>query len=413
MTERSTLPPAPDEVASARDNTRAGTGERRRHPRRIDGIDLARGIAILGMLGAHTLDERFDAHLLGWDPSTWLAAVHGRSSILFATLLGISIALLSGGAHPHKGARLRATRQQLLLRAACLFAIGWFLIEFNSIWVIIHMYGLLVAGSVFFLTWSARRLCATAVIPALTGGLLCLWLPHGYDTTPEYGSFLKYVSTLEGEALQKMPALLQSVSTTEGEASLGWDAFNGTYPLPFWMAFLLLGMAVGRLDLASLAVRWRLTTVGAAMAIAGYVGGLVSTRLYEDGYGHELLDLLLKAAPEGGNGWELIGASPHSGTVFEAVGSSGVALVIVGLCLLAPEVIQRVLFPVRAAGTMALTLYAMHALALYFIPEHVRGLHVYAWFAAAGLVFAVVWRAWRTQGPLEHLLARISRHKFV
>lgn len=386
MTERSTLTCGPHEAASARDNTRAGTAGRRRHSRRIDGIDLARGIAILGMLGAHTLDERFAADLLGWDPSTWLAVVHGRSSILFATLLGISIALLNGGAHPHRGARLRATRQQLLLRAACLFTIGWFLMEFDSIVVIIHMYALLVAGSVFFLNWSARRLCATAVIPALTGGLLHLWLPHGYD------------------------------STTEGEVSLGWDAFNGFYPLPFWLAFLLLGMAVGRLDLASLTVRWRLTTVGAAMAVAGYVGGLVSTRLYEDGSGHELLHLLLKAAPEGaygGYGWELIGASPHGGTVFEAVGSSGVALVVVGLCLLAPHVIQRGLYPVRAAGTMALTLYAMHALALYFIPWQVRGLHVYAWFAAAGLVFAVAWRAWRTQGPLEHLLARVSRHKFV
>ena len=62
-------------------------------PPRILGLDIARGLAILGMAGAHIGEtEPFQ-----WlDPATWTDLVHGRSSILFAVLAGISIALMTG-----------------------------------------------------------------------------------------------------------------------------------------------------------------------------------------------------------------------------------------------------------------------------------------------------------------------------
>ena len=59
----------------------AGTG-------RIGGLDLARGLAVLGMFGAH-LDIGTE---LTADPASWAAVVDGRSSILFATLAGLAVA---------------------------------------------------------------------------------------------------------------------------------------------------------------------------------------------------------------------------------------------------------------------------------------------------------------------------------
>ena len=50
--------------------------------RRVGGLDVARGLAVLGMFGAHL----GDTGELGWSPSTWTALVDGRPSILFATL---------------------------------------------------------------------------------------------------------------------------------------------------------------------------------------------------------------------------------------------------------------------------------------------------------------------------------------
>src|SRR5690606_5958294 len=52
-------------------------------PRRVIGVDLARGLAMIGMFGAHLNVPR---EVTVADPSTYLALVHGRSAILFALL---------------------------------------------------------------------------------------------------------------------------------------------------------------------------------------------------------------------------------------------------------------------------------------------------------------------------------------
>ncbi|HEY8589621.1 MAG TPA: hypothetical protein VIL55_08725, partial [Naasia sp.] len=55
---------------------------------RIGGVDVARGVALLGM---------FVAHLLPGEGET---LADGRSSVLFATLAGVSLGLMTGGANP-------------------------------------------------------------------------------------------------------------------------------------------------------------------------------------------------------------------------------------------------------------------------------------------------------------------------
>ena len=68
-------------------------------PPRIPGLDLARGLAVIGMLAAHlfTLPE------IDWtDPVTWGGIVGGRSSILFATLAGVSISIVTAGMRRRK-----------------------------------------------------------------------------------------------------------------------------------------------------------------------------------------------------------------------------------------------------------------------------------------------------------------------
>ena len=67
------------------------TGEGRRDavvPPRLFGLDAARGLALLGMFAAHTL------------ATTGETVVDGRSAILFATVAGASLGLITGGATP-------------------------------------------------------------------------------------------------------------------------------------------------------------------------------------------------------------------------------------------------------------------------------------------------------------------------
>ncbi|MET9488204.1 heparan-alpha-glucosaminide N-acetyltransferase domain-containing protein [Nocardia sp. NPDC006630] len=67
---------------------------------RLVALDVARGLAVLGMIVAHVGVTRD----LAWaDPGSWLSIANGRSSILFATLAGMSLALMSGRERPPAG----------------------------------------------------------------------------------------------------------------------------------------------------------------------------------------------------------------------------------------------------------------------------------------------------------------------
>ncbi|HAS33607.1 MAG TPA: acyltransferase, partial [Microbacterium sp.] len=93
---------------------------------RIAGLDFARGLAIIGMLAAHLLWLGDDVVLA--DPSTWSNIAAGRSSILFATLAGVSLGLMTGGRHPARGAAMGVARRRIALRAALLWVLGVLLI---------------------------------------------------------------------------------------------------------------------------------------------------------------------------------------------------------------------------------------------------------------------------------------------
>ncbi|BDZ43068.1 hypothetical protein GCM10025865_23670 [Paraoerskovia sediminicola] len=68
-------------------------------PGRLVGLDVARGLAVLGMFAAHV------GVVEGARGAGWLTIADGRSSILFAVVAGISIALVTGGAAPRTASR--------------------------------------------------------------------------------------------------------------------------------------------------------------------------------------------------------------------------------------------------------------------------------------------------------------------
>ena len=132
---------------------------------RIVGIDVARGLAVLGMYGAHVgLTEPFD-----WAaPGTWLDVVNGRSSILFAVLAGVSIAIISGGRVAAGGDALRRARTRILVRALLVFAIGLLLVALDTrIAVILPVYAVLFVAAIPVLRWRSRWLFVAAGVVAL------------------------------------------------------------------------------------------------------------------------------------------------------------------------------------------------------------------------------------------------------
>jgi uncharacterized membrane protein YeiB len=342
---------------------------------RIAGLDVARGLAVLGMFGAHLqIGDELTA-----DPSSWAAVVDGRSSVLFATLAGVSIALLSGRTRPAEDVDLVRARLRIAVRAAWIFVLGGMLEWLDTpVAVILGVYALLFFLALPFLRWSVGGLLAAAAFVALAGPVL----------TAVLGQFL--------------------TAGDDGEHPLARLLATGPYPALLWWAFVLIGLAVGRLDLRKPAVQARLAAIGAAAAVVGYGGG----RLTTDG----LADGRVSRGPEEAfrfplGEWRVdwfTGAEPHSGTTFEIVGSSGFAVLVIAACLLLADRLPLLVAPPAAVGAMALSVYAAHLVVLWAIlavaPQSAQGVDVWLLFAGGALVGATAWRALLGRGPLERLL---------
>src|SRR4051794_18989513 len=204
-------------IAASRDQGRQlspATGDQQSRSNRVSGLDVARALAVVGMFGAHLGVVADD---VGPSPSTWLGVVSGRSSILFAVLAGISVALLSGRTTPASGDDLVRARVRILVRAAWVFAIGGVLEALGTdIDVILGVYAVLFILALPFLRWSPARLLVAA-------GVLAVLTPPA-----------DLVLTQFAVAADAYDAPFVSLVVT------------GVYPALIWWTFIIVGLAVGR-----------------------------------------------------------------------------------------------------------------------------------------------------------------------
>ena len=350
----------------------SGRWERLNGPQRIAGIDLARGLAVLGMLAAHLLTT--EDFLLD-RPDTWLAIVDGRSSILFATLAGVSIGLVTGGRTPLPPASLRIARVRLVVRGSAVWMLGLLLVATGvPIFVILPAYGILFLLASTMVSLRARVLLPLAGVLALVMPFAQAWLDALPIWATEAGMALSYAT--------------------------GWH-----YPFPVWIAFVLAGMGVARAGILRTSVQlWTLAS-GVALAVVGYGLAGVSGASRGDEFTY------------GGALWT---ARPHSSGLLEVIGSGGFALAVIALCVLVCRTpLTWITLPLRAVGAMPLTAYTVQvliwwgiALALFGDPRDgaaFRELDPF-WPMTVGIVVgATAWALLVGRGPLEWMVDRVSK----
>jgi hypothetical protein len=140
---------------------------------RIPGIDLARFLAIAGMLAVHVGPMGLT------DPMGRLYALltHGRASILFGLLAGIGVSLLAQS----RSASLGETRLRLVWQAALLLPLGLWLQTLDvPIRVILSYYALLFLLGAACIGLATRPL-ATLAAAALALGPVAFQLDHGHQ----------------------------------------------------------------------------------------------------------------------------------------------------------------------------------------------------------------------------------------
>src|SRR5215213_7671585 len=128
-------------------------------PGRVVGIDVARCVALLGMIATHVLPS---ADENGVTVAQQVAG--GRASALFAVLAGVSLALMSGGTTPVHGDERRAVSAGLAVRAGLIAVLGLFLGSLPvTILVILPYYAVLFLLGLPFLGLRAPALAALGV----------------------------------------------------------------------------------------------------------------------------------------------------------------------------------------------------------------------------------------------------------
>jgi len=363
-------------------------------PTRLGGVDAARGLAVLGMVAVHVLPRTDD----DGGPSLPYVLASGRAAAAFAVLAGVGVALAT--ARAGEGRALQ--RGRLLVRAAAVGAVGLTLGALETgVLVILAYYAVFFVLLLPFLGWPPRRLLVTAGLVAVAAPVLGFALRPsltGLDGgNPTWGSLASPVRLASDLLL------------------------TGVYPAVPWSAYLLTGLAVGRLALGSDRTAAALAAVGAALAVGAWalselllgplggadalagVLGLPDVQAVED-----VLDDGQYGSVPTDSWWWLAVASRHSSTTLDLVGTTGTALLALGLCLLLVPRAGGLLEPLTAVGSMPLTTYSAHLLVLH-LTDAGAPVRSYVLQVAGALVLATLWRRAIGRGPLEAAVAAAAR----
>lgn len=367
---------------------------------RIEGYDLARAAAIFGMVVVNfslvMTGAEWGREAPGGD--TGLARIasllEGRAAALFVVLAGIGLALgarraLASG----DPAALLAARKTLWKRSAFLFVFG---LAFSAVWPadILHFYGWYLGLGALALAWPGRRLFGAAA--GLAAAFVVLLLVGDYEAGWDF----------------------ETITYTDFWTPAGQMRhlfFNGFHPVVPWLAFLLLGIWLGRRDLADRAVRRRVFAVGVAVAALAETASALLLRQFAAGLTGE--DAEIAAA--------VLGTSPMPPMPLYLLASAGTAVAVLALAVgvsASPFARRSAARPIHdalaAAGRLSLTVYVAHVLLGMGTLEALgrldggqsleSALAASALFYLLAVLFAVLWTKKFRRGPLEAALRRLA-----
>ncbi len=373
---------------------------------RLWGIDLARFVAIVGMMAAHLVVIRGDTE--------WLrGATSGFPSTLFSVLGGFGLVF---------AARRYRFPQQVpgaiaagVTRGAIIVLIG-FMIEFlppHPIYVILVYYGsalILLAPLISAPTWV---LGSVGTMLAVAGPFII--------AAQEHPGRLDYSGVLP---------LLQSV------------LIGGTYPAVTWVVYMLVGMILCRwllsMNKRGLARQAALLMIlfGTLTGLAAWGAGLLyrttvqaPSLMSSAGLSRSAAMQQLSASGFGtpsAAGWAaVLDLSPHTGSMVDLARTGGISVAIIGLSLLLASGFAKpppVLRPAIGVGAAPLTMYTLHLVMTSFTVADAGGFSAYADLSqhpllqhaffiqlAVLLILGTYFGFAGRRGPLEILVSRAAQ----
>lgn len=398
---------------------------------RYIGVDLARFLAIVGMMATHLIAvNAMNPAVSSFEQGAAQLAqtlTSGIAAPLFAVLGGLSAVfatrrLLGEG-------RIGAAIAAVAIRGGILVLVGLLLgLIVSPIVVVLAYYGvamLLVAPLVAAPSWV---LAAVAVVLGAAGGPLNALARDALGVVNEGGSVT--FEPLIADPVGSLRALL----------------LTGEYPAVTWVVYLLAGVLVARFLLSATArgalgrAAGMLAAAGAAVAVAAQLASNhVLARLADFGFVEvpgvdpEMMRTLLTSptfgAPSSPELWAQLLATPHSGSPMDLLRTIGIACAVIGLLVLLCDArpgarTGRALEVLRCAGAAPLTVYAAHvavtgwvlgpvvenpSLFVDGLPWWTVGTGAFLLQLAGVLAIGAVLAATRRRGPLEALVSGTVR----
>lgn len=352
---------------------------------RIFGLDLARALAVIGMILVN-YKLAMNAQAAGPD---WLQTItglfEGRASALFVILAGIGVSLMTAKARASEDETLLQTTQRLLFRrAGFLFVTGMMLLLIGWSADILHYYAVFLVIAAMLIKTSNSHLLIGTIGTVIVSILQLMMLDYSYGWSENYHQY---------EILWTWSGFTRNL------------LFNGFHPIFPWLAFFLLGMWVGRIGwLTQRKTRVRLLQISASVAV---ITEMVSAWLV-----HRFTTTL---SFEGAQ--SLFGTKPMPPNPIYFIAAASSALAMLVICI---EVAERwrermSVQALISTGQLSLTHYVAHVM-IGLVPLQLTGQlengsvvfsTIYALiFYVAAIVFSYYWKKRHSRGPLEQLMRR-------
>ncbi len=342
---------------------------------RLDGLDLARFVALAGMVVVNfkiVMGAENDGGALG----LLSGALEGRAAATFVVLAGIGLGLSAiRGDHAQ-------TVAVTVKRAVFLLVLGLL----NSLVFdadILHYYAFYFLLGVSLLRFKSRSLMVAIVL--LNVVFVLMVFVFDYDTGWNWDDY----------------------SYADFWTPTGFVRnlfFNGWHPVIPWLGFLLLGCLLSRMSLSHVSTQKRLILFGMVAFVVAEVGSM------------------LLAGPLNSLDPELVvfvTTKPVPPMPLYMIAGSGVAAVVIGLCLRYSEFFDRsgILKLVTPAGRQTLTLYIAHilvgmgtleALGMLGNQSISRAVAAALIFCLVTVLYALIWSKFFRRGPIEAAMRKIA-----
>jgi uncharacterized protein len=354
---------------------------------RIIGIDVARALAVIGMIIVN-----FKV-VFGENGHPWVQSFanifDGKAAATFVVLAGVGLALMTNSAINHRDkAKIKVARIRITKRALFLFILG---ISYITIWPadILHFYGIYMAIIVMVLTCKEKTIIILGICIIIVYPILMTFLNYGagwnFDTLDynDFWSFKGFIRNL---------------------------FFNGFHPVMPWTAFMLFGYWFGKQDLHNKKfvkkVFWMSTIIFMAIQIVSYL----SISFLSEGSQEAALELT-----------EIFGTNPLPPLPIYMFNGIAIAFALISACILIAKKFENsfIIDALNKTGQLALTFYVAHVIVgmgvielinpskigNYSIEFSVGYAIVFSWLC---ILFAVIWRKYKKHGPLEWVLRKIT-----